>query len=1537
MKKKRSAGITLLLSIIVLACIFCACGNQNETEESTTTTSVESTSEIDNDFTTESSAESSTETEEDTKTEATTQIESESSLVTETEEPSDSVTESNAESTETTFEISSETETTEATRIDVIENEYDRIIDNAYGLSNQVQGYFNSAERNHLVLENKQIELVYARGNSKDQLITSLKNKNGASYIENTMDVFVTMKNGNTFYASQSNINTTSNFFRFGYFYYEARVEGQNFIYKVFPEKTLDVDLQVQSSNGIGKPSVSDDGTLSFTIRSDSRDPWIVFKDVQYSAEEYNYLQFTMKTKIDSVASGQVFYKANGSSSFSEASSVSYAVKGDGEFHTYVIKLEGEGYKGDVTALRLDVAGEGKSICEIKDVKLIKGNDGGVPENLSIVRSFMVYSDKLHSFVQFASKDVATNDIASLGFETKIPKANVSKVIAMDKGGLHEDFTDVDWSSAEYVGFDITKAGIFGFILPIDGRGGAIEVREEGDHYVIVQSCAPENGTIEPSVEGSNNANDFFMGQRIYTDDSHSFDDFIYEAYNERNPLDGIVVNVKASTGGEEIKYDALRGIYSISIDYDSFNPAFYQWPNKHYNVNFVIKGDGRQRNIYLMTHTKGLCLECAALLDKDDLMLPMPIQVGKNFSEKNGERNLYNMDDVTYSEAIIPLALEGNEKYEFNMLNLYQNWGKVPLKQISWIQFYAPVYHLSTGVIETNCIASWGGMRNTGATLNTLPDHRAMSAPFWTDQPQHSSGGTHHWLLYSDAEGSYSSSENVKNVIDSFGPTYADIAMDYISHDGRIKVTYTHIEMPQTDENRAYYEMKYEILEDISFKDFAHSFSFYTVTDNDPTGLYQNIGYLNENNECVVADANLTEDTHVDYPLGDEHPYFSLFNMKNYTSTSQQGYVNVSFLINDAEFVIGGERAEPRFLLVNYYNYLTLSLDLDEVTFKAGDHFTINAIVMPWGSQESVYDSEDFAPDWNVRAVRENSLINRVHAIPDDNTELVESVFVPKVRSANGKQAAFTLSGGCKNKGAELGRHNIAVRVYGFERITAPVIEEYVDGEWVVYEVNSASTPDRYGNAHAYDGYCIYKDPDGTYSYSFVVDMTDGNDRKFRVSADKEFTRWPSIQIQDPSANDPIEKYFTAAEIIELSASARSSCESIALSEDQSYVRFKGLKSNALEATINLFSENTSETGQYIVLKYRLPKDNEKDIEYLEFWAATEFESPAKAKKYFRIKSSALYADGDWHLAIIDLTDWNQDVFKPADDGKYYSKYLRFDVFNSAIGANTGIDIAVMGMGASLETILDQFPEMQTASIYTTDTQKATISVSTGEAADTEIGTPGEGGTINGGNVPENPDIPDEPVERIGITYEYSAADIYAKAQTGARMGKLELLENDSYTRFYSSTQYREVYFTAFKKGNIPSGQYLIIRYRTEDPSAKLEFWTSTQNAGATPGDNKYLVQKDGAFIADGQWHTLILDLSGWNTVSTSNGIYDVNYIRFDLFDYDAPAADESAWIDIAYLTLCDDYDTAIAYDKEAVSVLFYNGSQTVTVNKSE
>ena len=95
---------------------------------------------------------------------------------------------------------------------------------------------------------------------------------------------------------------------------------------------------------------------------------------------------------------------------------------------------------------------------------------------------------------------------------------------------------------------------------------------------------------------------------------------------------------------------------------------------------------------------------------------------------------------------------------------------------------------------------------------------------------------------------------------------------------------------------------------------------------------------------------------------------------------------------------------------------------------------------------------------------------------------------------------------------------------------LTAPKIEEYVNGKWVEYVVSSKNTPvkDYY---HYYDGYCVYYDGDGTYSYSFAVDMTEGKDRKFRISADKEFEGWPTEVVPEDN-NDPILIYLDPTEI---------------------------------------------------------------------------------------------------------------------------------------------------------------------------------------------------------------------------------------------------------------------------------------------------------------------------------------------------------------------------------------------------------------------
>ena len=78
---------------------------------------------------------------------------------------------------------------------------------------------------------------------------------------------------------------------------------------------------------------------------------------------------------------------------------------------------------------------------------------------------------------------------------------------------------------------------------------------------------------------------------------------------------------------------------------------------------------------------------------------------------------------------------------------------------------------------------------------------------------------------------------------------------------------------------------------------------------------------------------------------------------------------------------------------------------------------------------------------------------------------------------------------------------------------------KKQVDGKWVEYKVNSLDNPDTKGFHHYYDGYMVHYDGDGTFSYSFVVTMSD-KARTFKVELDKEFTGWP--EDPDPEQSKP-------------------------------------------------------------------------------------------------------------------------------------------------------------------------------------------------------------------------------------------------------------------------------------------------------------------------------------------------------------------------------------------------------------------------------
>ena len=1411
------------------------------------------------------------------------------------------ITETQSDSIETESEHESESEKTMLNT-----PEADSIL-YANSLINGVNACFEQGtNRNSVIVENQNMTLNYAVSASLDQTVSSLKNKNGNSYIENTFDVFVKLAGGERLYASKTLKPTAMNIYRFGYYMYEVRFEEQDFFNGVDVENVIDIDLNTKINNNIALSYSQKNDELSATMRSSS-DPYVIFKIAPYSADNYQYAQITIKSEAKTTRSGTIYFKTKSDANFTGSNTASFYIPSDGQYHTCIVNLgANKNYTGEIDGFRLDINAQKDENFIIQDIKLIEGEMLGTSE-ISLNRSFFTYSDKMHHVAQIVAHR-EMNNVEEVGMITKIKADTVAKLIVKDISSEHHTTLDgVDWDSAEYVGFDIKEAGVFGYILPVDGSKDKLTVTLEDGYYVITQVRIPNNNTLIPSVESTLNANDIYMGQRIYTDECHDFEGFIHEAYCERNPLETSRFRLdseKSVSDAAFVGYDPLRGAYKFTLKgARNFFIPYSQSPDKHYNVSFTFKGDDIDRRIYFYTSTDSGVLECAALLDGNDMLIPIPLEVGKNFHEAISEANIYNIDDATYGEVIFPLLITENRKATYTIAHLYQDWGNFPIKQISWIQYHAPYYHLSTGVTETNCITPYYSTKAGKASLQMLPDHRSWSAPMWAENdPQHTSGGSHSMLTYTDDKGNYYSSDSVTNWVGSYGPTYADVTMYHCSDDGRIKYSIKHMEMPQTDENRGYYEFNYEVLEDLTISNFKQDFSFYSVTDNNGDGYYTQFGYLNEENQCTVQPVNNANHP-VYYVLGNDCPYFDYFNMVNYSEKNQPGYVNVSFLIYNSEITIGGKRSNAPFVVKEFEGRAYLSLDLEKVTLKKGDTITINAIIMPWGSQESEYPED--APDYNVRNVRENTLLDPVKVTPVENCETIESVYLPKVQSTNGKDATFTLSGG---------HNNIAIRVYGFNKLTAPKVYEKEGGDWVEVILSSSANPDDMGNYQYYDGYNVYYDGDGTYSYAFVAAMEDGTPRTFKVDASNDFERWPKINKESP---DLLDFYLDPTEISNVILYPEQFSSITMNSEDFDYISFYGNShvSHLTESYFYAYNEGSAPTGGVLAFKYRLPEENPDKIFNIEFYVSTVNDTAKGGDSYWTI--GGLIPDGEWHVLIVDLASFGKSTFTDDGFGKYETKYIRVDPFNAKFSNDTRIDVAFIGMVDRAEDVYAICSDMSSITLCKEkSTNVMTVDPNTGEI-------------ISGENTSGDDTEPVDPTSQSDIDLCVTPDMIDAAIEDRYQFAKIEKGrdENTDYISFYGNSynsKLSESYLIAYKGGDIPSGSYLIMKYRLPSTNSgtisNFQFYTSTVNSYAATENDAYWITE--GIINDGNWHVIIIDLASFNKltyVADESGKYTAKYIRFDPFNSVVSKNDR---IDVAYIGMSDSLQDALTFNKEFETV---------------
>ncbi len=932
----------------------------------------------------------------------------------------------------------------------------------AQAMKDGVQAGYTNGNRVGFTMTNLNMAITADLTGKSNKQISALVNEYGVPYLRDTMDIYAVTGDGSIFYGSESSVNGRVNIYRYGTYYYETHVLDTNFgASYVLDESVEGYDILSNVGNLSGNQLEDiklEDNSISYTVTS-SNDPYLnISTSLNIPTNKYNALLITMRA--EDATSAQLYFAAGSKSGIDGSQMVPFVVYPGEEFCTYIVRLDGvEDYTGTLKHLRLDcgaAAGEKVEITELKAVHVT-----GVPvPAIAVDRTLNTYSDKLNQVVNLVMTDVV-DDLSAYGMKTELDASRVKGFIIVDKNGEHRDtLENIDWVSVTCVGFDVDRAGVFGYVMTTHENSGSLKVTLEDGVYVIDQRVEAEDSySAEQKVS---------FGHRLYTDSTHDFTSLLDAHDEEQHPLENVSV-LSTGDNARTLGYDPLRGAYGFDINGMDFNQAYYDRPDKHFAINARLEGDDNERTVYVYGHALYGNLESAVVLDANKNLLPIAVEVCKNFKGEN-EEPLYDKGDMSYGEAYFPLVVKANETLDFSILHLYQNWGKHPLKQVSSIQFIAPYYHLSTGATETNCIAPYYVY---GKDRWTLPDFRSMSAPLWSGQPQHTSAGRLYFLEYVTAEGEEVYSESTIDIVEAYGPVYADVWMSYISDDGKIKVDYRHLEMPQTDENRTCYEIRMTVLEDIEIENFKDDFSIFSMDGRAVT--YETVSYLDENNKPVITEPNLRNNRADYHKLGMESPFFAY----SYCSESND-YVNMAVVVKDWDIVIGGEKYTDHLIFRDIgrdgLNDGTLTLNLEKVTLKAGDSININMILLPWGSQKTA--DTDIS---NVLQVRQDTCLDPFKAEVAVG-ESIPDCYMPKIKAQN-NTAEFTVSGG---------HNNMVVRVYGFDGWEKPTIEEKVNGQWVTYDVASVN---------GYDGYMVFYDGDGTCSYAFVIPMDNGGERTFRVN----------------------------------------------------------------------------------------------------------------------------------------------------------------------------------------------------------------------------------------------------------------------------------------------------------------------------------------------------------------------------------------------------------------------------------------------------
>lgn len=383
-------------------------------------------------------------------------------------------------------------------------------------------------------------------------------------------------------------------------------------------------------------------------------------------------------------------------------------------------------------------------------------------------------------------------------------------------------------------------------------------------------------------------------------------------------------------------------------------------------------------------------------------------------------------------------------------------------------------------------------------------------------------------------------------------------------------------------------------------------------------------------------------------------------------------------------------------------------------------------------------------------------------------------------------------------------------------------------------------------------------------------------------------------------------------------------------------FVRIYGGNSQFSYNKLDIYSnDGTAVSGQYLIFKYRIPSDKALNQSTLYMYAGTVNNTATGEQENIAIKVSE---DGEWHIAVVDLASLvgnaSGSLFNPADDGKYYAKYIQMrPVTEYNAGYKPGtledyMDIAYFAICddlAELKTIIDP----DTDPIYDKYTSKTDYTQL--KSADNSCAVCGVVEVTEGekyiykctscNTVYSEKSVPAD------INKYYSASAVNTEVKTWWKVSYEGLyIDEDTgvaYTAYKGADTTGQMIYTRYpyeasgkymgpdKSYGVGKSNYLVLKVRVSDPQQSLNVYVgslaantvNTSEATGSSGVSSVVIPLNG-FEAE-TWVTYVIDLNeviedSWKADDDGNYTVQTLYLHLEEFA-------STTELDVAYIAFCE------------------------------